>query len=135
MSDEDFDDIDGLYEAAEEGEKNGQLYEHFRFEVDKGQGMLRIDKFLQSKIENASRTKIQAAADANCILVNGVPVKSNYRVKPDDVIQIMMTHPPREIEIVAPNQPLLTWRRSLRILFRKVLRTSGSCAHCGYLAG
>ena len=106
MTDEEFDDIDGLYEPADEPEIAGQLYEHFRFEVDKGQGMLRIDKFLQSKIENASRTKIQAAADANCILVNGVPVKSNYRVKPDDVIQIMMSHPPREIEIVAEDIPL-----------------------------
>lgn len=106
MTNEDFDDFDGLYDAADEPEISGQLYEHFRFEVDKGQGMLRIDKFLQSKIENASRTKIQAAADANCILVNGVPVKSNYRVKPDDVIQIMMTHPPREIEIVAEDIPL-----------------------------
>lgn len=107
MKDEEFDELDELDEAEgqPEADANG-LYEHFHFEVDKGQGMLRIDKFLQMKIENASRTKIQTAADAGYIVVNGSPVKSNYRVKPGDVIQIMLTYPPREIQIIPEDIPL-----------------------------
>lgn len=107
MTDEEFDELDELEDSdnQEECDANG-MYEHFRFDVDKGQGMLRIDKFLQMKIENASRTKIQAAADAGCIIVNGNAVKSNYRVKPGDVIQIMLTYPPREIQIIPEDIPL-----------------------------
>ena len=84
-----------------------QRYEHFRFVVDKGQGLLRIDKFLSTRIEGGiSRSRIQQAADAECILVNDVPVKSNYKVKPLDVISIVMDRPPRELEIVPENIPL-----------------------------
>jgi len=91
---------------SEENEDQNELFEHFRFVVDKGQGLLRIDKFLQSRIENASRTKIQAAADNDSILVNGIPVKSNYRIKPLDVISVVLEYPPREIEIIPENIPL-----------------------------
>lgn len=87
-------------------EENQDLYEHFRFVVDKGQGLLRIDKFLMFRIENATRNKIQQAAHAGNILVNGLPVKPNYRVKPLDVISIVLSHPPREIEIIAENIPV-----------------------------
>jgi 23S rRNA pseudouridine1911/1915/1917 synthase len=59
-----------------------ELFEHFRFKADPGQTMLRIDKFLTDRIENASRTRIQNAANAGCILVNNIAVKSNYKVKP-----------------------------------------------------
>ncbi len=83
-----------------------ELFEHFRFVVDPGQGLMRIDKYLDDRITNASRTKIQSAADAGNILVNEQPVKSNYKVKPGDVIQIMMDYPPREIEIIPENIPL-----------------------------
>jgi 23S rRNA pseudouridine1911/1915/1917 synthase len=107
MADDYFDETEAPDELDEQSENNaGELFEHFRFEVSNGQGQLRIDKFLQSKIENASRSKIQAAADAGFIIVNCAPVKSNYRVKPGDVIQIMLTHPPREIEIIPENIPL-----------------------------
>lgn len=82
------------------------MFEHFRFEVDKGQSPLRIDKFLVNKLENISRNRIQSAADAGNILVNDKPVKSNYKVKPDDTISIVMAYPPREIEIVPENIPL-----------------------------
>lgn len=82
------------------------MFEHFRFEVDKGQSLLRIDKFLVNKLENISRNRIQSAADAGNILVNDKPVKSNYKVKPDDTISIVMAYPPREIEIVPENIPL-----------------------------
>ena len=83
-----------------------EMYEHFRLTVDKGQRLLRIDKFIQMKIENASRSKIQTAADAGYIIVNGKPVKSSYKVKPDDVIQVMLAHPPTEINIIPENIPL-----------------------------
>ncbi len=82
------------------------LYEHFRLTVDKGQSLLRIDKFLMNRIENASRNRIQHAADAGNILVNDKAVKSSYRVKPLDVISIVLPHPPRDTEIYPENIPL-----------------------------
>lgn len=88
-----------------ENEEN-ELYEHYRIEVDAGQKPLRIDKFLVNRIENASRSKIQSAADAENILVNQQPVKSNYKVKPNDIISIVMAYPPREIELIPENIPL-----------------------------
>ena len=83
-----------------------ELYEHHRFLADKGQGSLRIDKFLMLRLENASRNKIQNAAKAGNILVNDIAVKSNYKVKPDDVISIVLTYPPREIEIIPQDIPI-----------------------------
>lgn len=82
------------------------LYEHHRIVVDKGQSPLRIDKFLHNRIEHTSRNKIQAAADAGSILVNGNVVKSNYRIKPGDVITIVLSHPPRIIELYPDAIPL-----------------------------
>ena len=82
------------------------LYEHHRIVVDKGQSLLRIDKFLHNRIENTSRNKIQAAADAGSILVNNKPVKSNYKIKPDDIITIVLSHPPRIIELYPDPIPL-----------------------------
>jgi 23S rRNA pseudouridine1911/1915/1917 synthase len=99
-----------MKEEAEEDKFNDnddqELYEHFRFEVDPGQKPLRIDKFLVNRIENASRSKIQSAAEADNILVNNLAVKSNYKVKPGDVISIVMAYPPREIELIPENIPL-----------------------------
>ncbi|HCS21945.1 MAG TPA: RNA pseudouridine synthase [Bacteroidetes bacterium] len=83
-----------------------ELYEHYRIQVDKGQGLLRIDKFLMLRIENASRTKIQNAAEAGCILVNERPVKSNYKVKPDDIISVVLPNPPRDTTVYQENIPL-----------------------------
>lgn len=82
------------------------LYEHFRFIADKGQILLRVDKFLTERMQRASRNRIQQAAEAGCILVNGRPVKSNYRVKPLDVISIVMDRPRYENEIVAEDIPI-----------------------------
>jgi 23S rRNA pseudouridine1911/1915/1917 synthase len=89
-----------------ENEESNELFEHYHFVVDKGQKLLRIDKFLVNRIENSSRSKIQAAADAGNILVNTKSVKSNYKVKPLDDISIVMEFPPREIEIIPENIPL-----------------------------
>lgn len=96
--------------VSEEGvndiEEQHELYEHFRIVADPGQAALRIDKFLVNRILNASRSKIQAAAAAGNILVNEKPVKSNYKVRPEDVISIVMTHPPRDVELIPQEIPL-----------------------------
>ncbi|MCM1022029.1 MAG: RluA family pseudouridine synthase [Muribaculaceae bacterium] len=78
-----------------------ELFEHFRFVADKGQQLLRVDKFLVTRIEKSSRNRIQQAAGAGCIHVNGRAVKSNYRVKPLDVVSIVMDRPRYEFEVVA----------------------------------
>lgn len=83
-----------------------EMYEHFRFVADKGQTLLRVDKFLVTRIVNASRNRIQQAAEAGCIIVNGRAVKSNYRVKPFDVVSVVMDRPRYENEIVAEDIPL-----------------------------
>ena len=83
-----------------------ELFEHFRFDVPKGQLLLRIDKFLMNLIPNATRNKIQNAASAGDIYVNDIPVKSNYRVKPMDVVRIMLSHPPFENRVDPENIPL-----------------------------
>ena len=70
------------------------IFEHFSFIVDNGQSPLRIDKFLMSRIENATRNKIQQAAKAGYIFVGEKPVKSNYKVKKGDNIKVLFDHPP-----------------------------------------
>jgi len=84
-------------------ENNNSLFEHFSFQVDKGQAPLRIDKYLMNFVENATRTKIQAAAKNGSIKVNGVVVKSNYKVKPLDDIRVLFEYPPHENLLVAEN--------------------------------
>lgn len=82
------------------------LYEHFKITADKGQSLLRVDKFLVARLVGATRNRIQQAAEAGCIWVNGQAVKSNYRVKPADVVQIVMDRPRRETEIIPQDIPL-----------------------------
>ena len=103
-----FEDIedDDLDESGIPEDSNEELFEHYRFVADKGQGQLRVDKFLSVRVENASRNRIQQAADAGFILVNGKPVKSNYKVKPLDVITVVMDYPRRELEIIPEDIPL-----------------------------
>lgn len=86
--------------------EGNEYYEHFRFVADKGQELLRIDKFLVTRLQKSSRSRIQQAAEAGCIIVNGKAVKSNYRVKPLDLIQIVMDRPRYEFEVVAQNIPI-----------------------------
>jgi 23S rRNA pseudouridine1911/1915/1917 synthase len=82
-----------------------ELYEHYRLVADDGQKPLRIDKFLVNRID-ASRNKIQSAAEAGNILVNDKPVKNNYKIKPGDVVSIVLAYPPREIELIPEDIPL-----------------------------
>ena len=93
-------------EDLELEEQQQELYEHHRITVDRGQEMLRIDKYLPMHLQGVSRNKIQAAAKADCIVVNEKPVKSNYRVKPLDVISVLLPEPPHEFELVPEEIPL-----------------------------
>jgi 23S rRNA pseudouridine1911/1915/1917 synthase len=83
-----------------------ELFEHHRFKADPGQSLLRIDKFLSDRLENTSRTRIQNASNAGNILVNNNPVRSNYKVKPGDIIQVVLPNPPRDIELIPENIPI-----------------------------
>lgn len=82
------------------------LHEHFNFKADKGQEPLRVDKFLMNRIENSTRNKIQQAAKSGSIYVNGSIVKSNYKVKGEDNIQVLFTHPPHENLLIPENIPI-----------------------------
>ncbi|NOY95012.1 MAG: RluA family pseudouridine synthase [Chlorobi bacterium] len=92
-------------EELDELEENG-LYEHYRLKADPGQKALRVDKFLSNRIDNASRSRIQSAAEAGNILVNKKKVRSNYKVKPGDDVQVVMDFPRRELKIIPEDIPL-----------------------------
>lgn len=83
-----------------------EYYEHHSFKVDKGQQLVRIDKYLFNLLPHTSRTKIQTACRANCVLVNGKPVAPNYKVKPLDDIKIILARPPKEFKLIPENIPL-----------------------------
>ena len=99
-------DLDDVLAPEEASGDTGQLYEHFRVEVDKGQEPERIDKYLSVRMQHSSRNRIQKAADAGSIHVNGTPVKSNYKVRPEDVITLMLHQPKHDTSIVAEDIPL-----------------------------
>ncbi|MDR2533598.1 MAG: RluA family pseudouridine synthase [Tannerellaceae bacterium] len=101
------DDWDDEDEADDQNLSSPELFEHFRYVADKGQSQIRVDRFLADRVPaGVSRNRIQQAADAGCILVNGEPVKSNYRVKPSDIVSIVMDRPRRETEIIPEDIPL-----------------------------
>ena len=96
-----------IVEATEQGmSEDGGMYEHMRITVDGGQDTVRIDTFLSTRIHSISRNRIQNAAKAGNILVNDVAVKQNYKVKPNDVISIVFSYPPRESDIKPEPIPL-----------------------------
>ena len=92
--------------AEEDLSDQQELFEHYRFIADPGQSMLRIDKYLSVRLESTSRTRIQNAANAGNILVNNNPVKPNYKVKPGDIVQVVLPAPPRDIELIPQDIPL-----------------------------
>lgn len=100
---------ESLFDDSELSEENEELagqFEHHRFIADPGQGLMRVDKFLSNRILGTSRNRIQMAAEAESILVNGKPVKSNYRVKPNDEVTVVMDYPRRELKIIPEDIPL-----------------------------
>jgi len=86
--------------------ENQGLFEHYKFTADKGQELLRIDKFLMDRISNTTRNKLQSALKDGHVLVNKKTVKSNYKVKPLDKISVELPYPPTEIELIPENIPL-----------------------------
>lgn len=109
---------------------NNELFEHFRFKADPGQSPLRIDKFLFNKLESTSRSRIQAAANAGNILTNGSPVKPNYRVKPGDLVSVVLPHPPRKIELIPEDIPLSIVFEDEDVIV--VNKQAGLVVHPGY---
>lgn len=87
-------------------EEDKELFEHFKFVADKGQALLRVDKFLLDRLENTSRNKIQTAAKAGSIVANGLVIKSNYKVKPLDVIQMVLPEPPKILKLIPEDIPI-----------------------------
>lgn len=90
----------------EDGDETSQLYEHFRVLVDKKQEPIRVDKFLMDRLPNVSRNRLQKAAEVGFVMANGKPIKSSYKVKPSDVITVMMDTPRYENDIIPEDIPL-----------------------------
>jgi len=88
------------------GSERDELYEHFRFVADKGQAPLRVDKYLMNKVENATRSRIQKSAKEGNIFVNDTIVKSNYKVKANDVVTVLFEHPPYEMLLTPEDLPI-----------------------------
>ena len=103
---EELDDIELLDDVDLASDTDGQLYEHLRMEVDRGQEPVRIDKYMSEHVQHSSRNRIQKAADAGFIQVNGTPVKSNYKVRPGDVITLMLDRPHYDTTIEPEDIPL-----------------------------
>ncbi len=106
------------------------LYEHFRFVSDKNQSLIRIDKFLFDRLPNVSRNRIQLAAEAGYILVNGKTVKSNYRIKPLETVTILMRRPRFDIEIIPENIPLPIVYEDTQLLI--INKPAGLVVHPGH---
>jgi len=101
MSKEDF-EIDDTTEEFEQSE----LYEHHRLVIEPGQKMMRLDKYLVSRLPSTSRNRIQNASEAGNILVNGTSAKNSYKVKPGDIVSIVLSYPKSEFELVPQDIPL-----------------------------
>ena len=102
---DDMPDDDALDDVEPVGD-SPQLYEHFRVVVDRGQEMVRVDKYLFDRLPGVSRNRIQKAADAGFVMVGGRPVKSSYKVKPQDVVTLVMDRPRYEYEVIPEDIPL-----------------------------
>lgn len=129
-----FDELEAEDGQLEKG-ADGMLYEHRRVVADQGQNPLRVDKFLTDHLRGTTRHRIQLAAEAGCIQVNGKPVKSNYKVKPHDVVTLMFSHPKRETEIIPQDIPLNIVYEDADLMV--INKPAGMCVHpgCGNYEG
>jgi 23S rRNA pseudouridine1911/1915/1917 synthase len=118
------------YEPELIEQEEQDLFEHLRVVVDKGQSLLRIDKFLMHRVENASRNRIQNAIELGNVLVNDKAIKSSYRVKPLDVISVVLPHPPRDTEVYPENIPINIVYEDDDVLV--VDKAAGMVVHPGY---
>ena len=105
MTEDHFSEEELAHQESSESESEG-LFEHLSMTVDKGQESVRIDKFLVNFRQNSSRNKISQTCRAGNVVVNGSPVKQNYRVKPGDQISVLLTNPPRENIIIPQDIPI-----------------------------
>jgi len=119
-----------MNEINEHTDESGELFEHFRFVIDRGQAPLRIDKYLFAKLADASRNRIQNAAKAGNILVNDLPVKPNYKVRPLDVVTIVLAYPPRDTEAYPEEIPIRIVFEDSEILV--VNKEAGMVVHPGH---
>jgi len=92
-----FEEVDGA---------NEEMFEHYRYVADKGQAIIRVDKFLADRVERTTRSKIQRACSLDLVRVNDKPVKSNHKIKPSDIITIVLPKPPDSGHIAAEDIPL-----------------------------
>ena len=95
-----------LLNDLEISSEEDDLFEHYRIVADKGQSLMRLDKYLSLHVANASRTKIQNGIEAEAVKVNDQITKASYKVKPFDVVTLSLPHPPRDTEIIPENIPL-----------------------------
>lgn len=100
------DDIDNIIDENASQETGDELYERYRFVVDPGQEPQRLDRWVQLRLSGVSRTKVQAAVKASCVLVNGKTSKSNYNVKPGDTVAVLLPHPPHTTEVLPEEMDL-----------------------------
>jgi 23S rRNA pseudouridine1911/1915/1917 synthase len=92
--------------SASDSQEQDELFEHYKMEVDGGQAQIRIDKFLTAKMANVTRNRLQIAIDSGSILVNDQPTKANYKVKPGDMIRIVLPYPARDLDLLCEAIPL-----------------------------
>ncbi|GAB2526927.1 RluA family pseudouridine synthase [Rufibacter soli] len=112
------------------GSDSDELFEHHRIQVDKGQALLRLDKFLMDRLPNVTRNKLQGAIKAESVRVNGAPIKASYRVKPLDVITVTLATPPRETDVLPENIPLDIVYEDTELLL--VNKPAGMVVHPAY---
>ena len=113
-----------------EQSSNDELFVHHRFEAEAGQNPLRVDKFLFNFLQDTSRNRIQKAAEAKTIHVNGAAVKSNYKVKAGDVVEVVLGDPPRDKEIVAEDINLNIVHRDEHVIV--INKQAGLVCHPGH---
>ncbi len=113
-----------------EEQEDGELFEHIRVVVDPGQSLLRIDKFLINHTKNATRSKVQQSIENGNVLVNNKSIKSNYKVKPHDVITVVFAHPPRVLELIPENIPITIVYEDDDLVI--VNKQAGIVVHPGY---
>ncbi len=117
-------------EYVNEVAENETRYEHYNFTATQGQEPLRVDKFLMNFIENATRNKIQEAAKEGNILVNDTAVKSSYKVKPKDVVKVVLSYPPHEQLLVAEDIPIAIVYEDDQVIV--VNKNAGMVVHPGH---
>lgn len=111
-------------------QEENELFEHLRIEADRGQAPLRLDKFLMNRVENTSRNRIQHAIEAETVFVNGKLAKASYKVKPLDVITLVLPDPPRDTEVYPEDIPLDILFEDDDVLL--VNKEAGMVVHPGY---